>query len=112
MEHIFQGGKPNIFEAVEAFHPTAAEMAAYQGAYVSEEIDPVYRMTVQNGALVLNRLKHKADTLEPATKDVFTGKIGTVRFARDANHHVSGFIVNAGRIQNFRFAKRGAVSGG
>jgi hypothetical protein len=25
---------------------------------------------------------------------------------RDANQHISGFILNAGRIQNFRFSKK------
>jgi CubicO group peptidase (beta-lactamase class C family) len=112
LEQRFQGGKPKIREAVPEFNPTRAELAEYQGAYASEEIDPIYRMTVQDGTLVLTRLKHQADSLQPATRDVFTGKIGTVRFARDSDHHISGFIINAGRIQNFRFTRRRAVSGG
>jgi len=67
----------------------------------------VYRIAVDGKKLTLARLKHKADTLQPAVRDVFTGQIGTVRFTRDpANGHVSGFVLNAGRIQNFHFAKR------
>src|SRR5208282_4696641 len=106
LEQSFGGGKPDILESAAAYAPTAAELAEYTGAYVSEEIDPVYRMVLQDGNLTLTRLKNKPDTLRPAVQDVFTGEIGTVRFTRDANQHISGFILNAGRIQNFRFSRK------
>lgn len=107
MEQSFGGGKPSVFETAEAFSPSGAELAEYAGAYVSEEIDPVYRIVLDGDKLNLTRLKHKADTLRPAVRDVFTGDIGTVRFMRDAaKGHVSGFVLNAGRIQNFRFVKQ------
>lgn len=107
MEQRFGGGKPSVFETAEAFSPTGAELPEYAGAYVSEEIDPVYRIVLEGDKLSLLRLKHRADTLRPTVRDVFTGDIGTVRFTRDpANGHVSGFVLDAGRIQNFRFAKR------
>jgi CubicO group peptidase (beta-lactamase class C family) len=106
LEQSFTGGKPNIFESAAAYTPTAAQLAEYAGAYVSEEIDPVYRMVLQDGNLTLRRLKSKPDALRPAARDVFTGDIGTVRFTRDANQHISGFILNAGRIQNFHFSRR------
>ena len=106
MEQTPEGGKPRISESVPAFDPTAAQLTEYPGAFVSEEIDPVYRISIQDGKLTLNRLKQKPDTLLPATKDVFTGDIGTLRFTRDAKHQISGFILDAGRIQNFKFTKR------
>jgi len=81
-------------------------MADFVGAFVSEEIDPVYRIAIQDGKLTLLRLKHKPDTLRPTTQDVFVGDIGTVRFTRDSSKHISGFILNAGRIQNFRFTRK------
>jgi CubicO group peptidase (beta-lactamase class C family) len=106
LEQSFGGGKPNIFESVTAYTPTATELAEYVGAYTSQEIDPIYRFVLQDGNLNLMRLKNKPDTLRPEVRDVFTGEIGTVRFTRDANQHISGFILNAGRIQNFRFSRR------
>ena len=107
MEQSFGGGKPSVFEAAEAFSPSGAELSEYSGAYVNEEIDPVYRIALEGGKLSLLRLKRKADALRPAVRDVFTGDIGTVRFTRDpGNGHVSGFVLNAGRIQNFHFVKR------
>ena len=107
MEQSFGGGKPRVFEATEAFSPSRTQLEEYAGAYASEEIDPVYRISLDGDKLSLTRLKHKADALRPAVRDVFVGEIGTVRFTRDpANGHVSGFALNTGRIQNFHFGKR------
>jgi hypothetical protein len=98
--------KPDLFEPIPLTIPTAAELADYAGSYVSQEIEPLYRMVVQDGKLTLTRLKHKPAPLEPRTLDVFTAEIGTIRFTRDPNHRVSGFVLNSGRIRNFRFTRR------
>jgi CubicO group peptidase (beta-lactamase class C family) len=105
MEKIFAGGKPENFEVV-AFTPTDTELAAYAGAYVSDEIDPVYRIVVQNGSITLHRLKHYPDALRPAIHDVFVGDIGKITFTRNAGGRISGFTLDADRIRNFRFTKR------
>ena len=106
LEQSFGSAKPDIFETASAYQPSATELAEYAGAYVSEEIDPVYRIILQDGKLSLARLKHKPESLQSMVRDVFTVDTGTVRFTRDANQHISGFVLNAGRIQNFRFSKR------
>jgi CubicO group peptidase (beta-lactamase class C family) len=105
IEQIVEGEKPDVSESVPLFEPTAAQLTDFTGAFVSEEIDPIYRITLEDGKLTLNRLKHKPDTLSPATSDVFTGEIGTLRFTRDSRKKITGFILNAGRIQNFRFTQ-------
>jgi len=102
----FGEGKPDPFESVPSSASTAAELAGYQGSYVSEEIEPIYRMVVQNRKLMLMRLKHKPSQLEPRVLDVFSAEIGTIRFTRDSSHRVSGFVLNSGRIRNFRFTRR------
>ena len=106
LEQSFGEGTPDLYEAVTAFDPTAAQLAEYPGAFVSEEIDPIYRITLLDGKLALVRLKHNPETLQPMTQDVFTGDIGTLRFTRNANHQISGFILDAGRIRNFQFTKK------
>jgi CubicO group peptidase (beta-lactamase class C family) len=106
LEQSFGGGKPDIFEVATAYVPASSELPEFAGAYVSDEIDPVYRIVLQEGNLSLTRLKKKPEILRPAVRDVFTGEIGTVRFTRDANQHISGFVLNAGRIQNFRFSRK------
>ncbi len=102
----FGDGKPDTYESVAPFIPSIAERAEYVGDYVSEEIEPIYRFAVQDEKLVLLRLKHKPDPLEPRTRDVFSGEIGTIRFTRDSSHHISGFLLSTGRIRNFRFTRR------
>jgi len=102
----FGEGKPDPFESVPSSAPTAAELGDYEGSYVSQEIEPIYRMVVQNGKLMLMRLKHKPSQLEPRIRDVFTAEIGTIRFTRDPSHRVSGFVLNSGRIRNFHFTRR------
>jgi hypothetical protein len=37
---------------------------------------------------------------------VFVGDIVKIQFTRDANQHVTGFILDADRIQNVRFTRR------
>jgi hypothetical protein len=73
--------------------------------YHSEEIEPAYRIVPVEGRLVLRRLKARDAALEPLTKDVFRGTVGTLRFSRDASGGVSGFTLSSGRIRNFRFTK-------
>jgi len=102
----FGDGKSDIFESVAPSTPTAGDLADYAGSYVSEEIEPIYRIAVRDGKLTLMRLKHKPAPLEPAVLDVFRAEIGTVRFTRDSKHRVSGFVLNSGRIRNFRFTRR------
>jgi hypothetical protein len=102
----FGDAKADVLEAVTPFTTSVAERAEYAGNYVSEEIEPVYQMSVQGGKLVLARLKHKPDTLEPRVRDVFSAEMGTIRFTRDSKHRVSGFLLSTGRIRNFRFTRR------
>ncbi len=106
IEQSWDGDKPDIYERVVSVNPGPAELGEYAGAYVSEEIDPVYRFEVRGDKLTLLRLKNKPDTLHPTTEDVFAGQLGTLRFTRDSNHRVSGFVLDAGRIQGFQFTKR------
>ena len=106
IEQSWDGGPPDVYESVLTVQPTPAQLAEYSGDYISEEIDPVYRFKVVGDKLTLMRLKNKPDPLLPASQDVFTGQIGTLRFTRDANHRISGFVLNAGRIQGFQFTRR------
>lgn len=111
LEQSFDGDTPEIYEYVATVDPNPAQLAEYAGAFVSDEIEPVYRISVQDGKLTLMRLKNKPDSLRPTTQDVFIGQIGTLRFARDANGRISGFILDAGRIQGFQFTRRPEPAG-
>ncbi len=100
------GEEPRVYERVEAANPTTEHLAGYVGRYVSEEIPIPYWVTLEDGALVLQRLKSGPETLEPTEPDIFRGPTGTVRFERGADGQVTGFALSTGRIRNLRFGKR------
>lgn len=97
--------KPEVFEAVSPFTPSASELSSCVGFYYSEEIEPIYVMKIDDGKLVLHTLKNKPDTLRPITPDLFAGSMGTIRFKRNAQRQVSGFVLNADHVRNMRFQK-------
>jgi CubicO group peptidase (beta-lactamase class C family) len=96
----------DVYERVAEFHPTSGELAAFAGSYVSQEIDPVYRITAENGSLVLKRLKSKPEKLEPTIADTFWGLGGDLHFQKGPGGKVTGFTLDAGRVKNFHFAKQ------
>lgn len=98
--------KPDIYERVAAFQPTPGQLATFAGSYVSPEIDPILRITVDDGGLVLKRLKSKPEKLEPTVTDTFWGLDGDLHFQRAPDGKITGFTLNAGRVKNFRFVKQ------
>lgn len=94
-----------VFTAVPDFTPSAIELKEYAGIYRSPEIEPVYEMRVEDGQLVLHRLKNDPDVLRPFTRDVFDGRLGTIQFKRDATGQVTGFAVSTRTDFNLRFEK-------
>jgi hypothetical protein len=72
---------------------------------VSAEIEPVYRILVENGSLMLKRLKSKPQKLRPTLADYFEGSYADLHFQRDRAGQITGFVLNSGRIKNFVFTK-------
>jgi CubicO group peptidase (beta-lactamase class C family) len=100
------GEDSEVFERIPEFQPNAKQLETYAGSYVSEEIDPVYRIAIENGGLVLKRLKSQPQKLRPILEDYFQGLNGGIlHFQKDRAGKITGFILNAGRIQNFHFRK-------
>jgi len=99
------GAKAVVYERAEEFKPTPAQLTDYVGQYQSDEIELIYRMAIQDGKLVLERLQSRPSPLEPAIRDLFTHPLANIRFVRDAQGKVTGFILNSGRILNSRFRR-------
>src|SRR5262249_31285067 len=96
---------PDVFERVVEWHPTPNQLGQYAGRFVSDEIEPIYRIELDNGSLVLKRLKSKPEKLDPTLEDHFQGPVGDMHFERDAAGKVTGFVLNSGRVKNFHFRK-------
>ena len=76
---------PTTWVKVDRVAPSADALAEYVGRYTSAELEVSYRLSLQNGKLVM---RHHGDTprpLEPADQDAFISPDGVVRFTRDAS---------------------------
>jgi hypothetical protein len=111
-----EDGKIETFAAIPPFAPLPAQLAEYAGVYSSPEIDPLYELKVENvhvagwdpseqdqPRLVLRRLKN--DPLRPVARDFFAASVGKIRFTRNANGEVDGFLLSTGRVVKLRFIK-------
>lgn len=98
---------PYVLDLSVGFRPTPAQLAEYAGSYTSDAIDPVYRISIQNGSLMLNRPKLKPQKLTPLAEDYFAGLGGIVRFTKDLSGSVTGFVLNSEDIRSFPFRKAG-----
>ncbi|MEE8584812.1 MAG: serine hydrolase domain-containing protein [Acidobacteriota bacterium] len=93
-------------QRLDPFEVSPEKLKEFEGAYSSPEIEPIFRIEAGEKNLILHRLKSEPDELRPIAKDVFLGRIGHLRFERDADGTITGFLLDAGRIRNFGFQKR------
>ena len=98
-------GATDLFDRIEPFAPTRAQLEEFTGDYRSDEMDAVFRITVKDGGLRLERTKSRPAPLEPTVTDVFTGPAGAVRFVRNSAGRITGFTLEAGRVLGVRFWK-------
>jgi len=96
-------GPPEKLERIEVVAPAPDELAAFAGSDASDELGTSYSLHVEEGALVLRRIKADPDPLQPTLRDVFVGEIGTLRFTRHPDGALSGFLLATGRVRNLRF---------
>jgi CubicO group peptidase (beta-lactamase class C family) len=84
---------------------TAREkLAEFVGRYCSEELDVEWTIAQNDqGALTLARRRVSAQPMMPAFADGFNSQPGSIRFTRDANGRVTGFLLTSGRIRHVRF---------
>ena len=86
--------------------PTAQQLAAYTGAYTSDEAELVLKVAVRNGALEVNRRPNTTFRLTPVYVDTFNApSLGVIRFHRDARGRVTEFSVVQDRVWDLRFKR-------
>jgi CubicO group peptidase (beta-lactamase class C family) len=100
------GSDPSgLFERLEPFVPTPADLEAFVGVYRSDEMDAVFRITSKGAGLKLERTKTRPAALEPIETDIFMSQAGALRFVRNSDGRVSGFTLEAGRVVGVKFWK-------
>lgn len=87
--------------------PTPRELAAYAGAYHSDEAETWFTIALKEGRLqMVNRYNETRD-LTPAYRDAFVATNGTlVLFRRAPSGAVNGAALGLGRVRNLRFERK------
>ena len=100
--------RPEKFEPVEEFSPTATQLGEFTGQFASDEIDPGYTVSQEKDALQLRIGGSRAPRLmRPVFRDAFISQGMVVEFQRDAQKRITGFTVQAGRVRNILFTRTG-----
>jgi hypothetical protein len=94
---------PKTWVRVDRAAPSMEALAAYAGRYTSAELEVSYRLSLQNGKLVMRHHGDPPRVLDPADTDAFVSADGVVRFTRDAANRIDGFTVYLGRVWHLRF---------
>jgi len=89
-------------EEAESYHP--GSLKEYQGKFYSDELDVNYLLSIIDGKLSASAGNNNTWALEPRENDKFSAWF-TLNFERDASGSISGFSVDAGRVQNLKFVK-------
>jgi hypothetical protein len=84
---------------------SVANLSQYTGTYYSEELQVEYKLSEKDGSLLLSVKDNDPLKLRSREIDSFSYQYIELVFERDDNNAISGFIVNAGRVQNLSFVK-------
>jgi CubicO group peptidase (beta-lactamase class C family) len=109
------------YEAVAEYAPSAAELNAHAGDYASDELAVSFRLGMVEDKLKLVAVLDPAglkrsggiplDELRPALMDEFEvgGTSVTLHFARNVEHAITAFTLDAGRARGIVFTRHMAA---
>jgi CubicO group peptidase (beta-lactamase class C family) len=109
------------YEAVADYAPSAAELNAHAGDYASDELAVSFRLGMVEDKLKLVAILDPAglkrsggvplNELRPALVDEFelSGTAVTLHFARNVEHAITGFRLDAGRARGMIFTRHTAA---
>ena len=94
-------------EEVEAWAPTAEDLADFAGRFYSEELETFYDFEVEDGELIMHQRRLGRVVLSPGEEDSFSGGGFSFGFERDRNGEVIGFYLSNVRTRDVRFGRVG-----
>ena len=106
MSMIIDDGKPTVYPAAKAAL-SVAHLAKYVASYYSEELDANYTMLHAGDTLVARKKIGDELPLSPQFADVFgNSERGiSIRFLREQDGKVTGFVLNTSRMKGVVFKK-------
>lgn len=99
------GNREAAYDAVELVVPTPEVLETYAGRYFSDELQTTYALSVDDGALTLQRGRFPAVSLEPTAEDEFQTEGLRVTFGPRSRGRATGLTAHAGRVRNIRFER-------
>ena len=64
-----------------------------------------WTLRASDGVFTLERRRLPDQRLTPIYEDGFSGGAGSLRFTRDANGRVTGFLLTSGRVRHIEFER-------
>ena len=90
-----------------AYAYSPGELQAFAGEYYSEELESVYRFSVDGTNLKVRRgVRRQEFTLQAGPNDEFRIPGSVIRFRRGPDGVVTGLVVDADRTRGLTFEKR------
>ena len=100
------GGGRDAAAQAPAFVPTAADLGAYPGRYVSDEAEVTLTVAMEQRELVIKRRPDTVLRMRPVSRDVFTvPTLGTVTFHRSPAGVVEDLGIKLDRVWDIRFTR-------
>jgi CubicO group peptidase (beta-lactamase class C family) len=93
------------WEPVEAWSPSASELAAFAGTYHSDDAETTYVVSVEGDGLTVWQRPGVTRELSPVYRDAFRMGGMTVRFRRDGAGDVDVLSLGLGRVYDMRFER-------
>ena len=86
---------------------TPPQLREFIGTFYSEEIEATYTIILKDDKLMLRRKNVDGETtLVGHFADAFSATgTGGIRFTRDNQNHLNGFLLTTGRVRNLRFIR-------
>jgi CubicO group peptidase (beta-lactamase class C family) len=100
-------GEVSRFYRAKVYTPTEADLLAFAGQYESNEMGSVLEMVPEKNGLLMRFYRNpaKAIQLSPVDTDTFMLGMMTVRFQRDKNGKVTGYLYSNPVVRNIPFTK-------
>ena len=101
------GEEKRVYQRIDPADEAPLKLEDYTGNYRSKELELNCTIELKAGRLFMQHRRHGEMALRQNSRDRFSvSSIGAIRFDRDADGKVTGFMVTTGRVRNLRFNRQ------
>jgi CubicO group peptidase (beta-lactamase class C family) len=105
--HVYEVNKrPRTFVASDVKAPSEKHLSDYTGQFYSEELQVTFEIQLEDGKLHFAYRKASPMPFKALYLDFFQVGNLRVRFVRNEEKEITGFLLDAGRVKNLRFTKQ------